>query len=115
MVKHKHNLDATVKIIHIRDGEEKIAVLNEIDAVEYWLSPYDKIELSYGKNKIVVNLDVTKKLVQKKKLSKILVRNLVLINLILNQICERHCWILTKMQLKFIYYKEIKWKNKKII
>ena len=64
MVKHKHYLDAKVKIIHIRDWEEKIVVLNEIDAVEYWLSPYDKVEISYGKNKMVVNLDVTKKLVK---------------------------------------------------
>ena len=64
MVKHKNYLDAKVKKIHIRDWEEKIIVLNEIDAVEYGLSPYDKVELSYWKNKIVVNLDVTKRLVK---------------------------------------------------
>jgi hypothetical protein len=35
MAKNKNCLDAKVKIVHIRDGEEKIVVLNEIDAVEY--------------------------------------------------------------------------------
>lgn len=63
-MKQKNYLDAKVKVIHIRDGEAKIIVLNEIDAVEYGLSPYDKVELSNGKNKIVVNLDVTKRFVR---------------------------------------------------
>ena len=64
MAKNKNCLDAKVKIVHIRDGEEKIVVLNEIDAVEYWLSPYDKVELTCGKNTIVVDLDITKRFVR---------------------------------------------------
>jgi hypothetical protein len=41
-----------------------IVVLNEIDAVEYGLNIFDKVELKSGKEKIVVNLDITNKLVK---------------------------------------------------
>ncbi|MBO4516078.1 hypothetical protein J5751_01250 [bacterium] len=46
MTKHKNFLDVKVKKLHIQDGESQIVVLNEIDAVEYGLSPYDKVELT---------------------------------------------------------------------
>lgn len=64
MAENKNNIIAKVKKLSIRDWEEMIVVLNEIDAVEHWLSAFDKVELSCGKNRIVVNLDTTKKLVK---------------------------------------------------
>ncbi len=64
MRKNKNYLDVKVKKLHIHDGENKIVVLNEIDAVEYGLSSYDKVELSCGKDTMVVDVDITKKLVK---------------------------------------------------
>lgn len=64
MTKHKNSLDVKVKKLNIQDWESQIVVLNEIDAVEYGLSPYDKVELTCWKNTIVVDLDITKRLVR---------------------------------------------------
>jgi len=64
MVNKKHILDAKVNKLPIKDWEEMIVVLNEIDAVEYGLNIFDKVELKSGKEKIVVNLDITNKLVK---------------------------------------------------
>lgn len=55
---------AKVKKIALRDWEEMIVILNEIDAVDYGLSPFDKVELFVWKKSIVVNLDTTKKMVK---------------------------------------------------
>jgi hypothetical protein len=41
-----------------------IVVLNEIDAIEYGLNVFDKIEVKFGNESLVVNLDVTNKLVK---------------------------------------------------
>jgi len=43
----KHILHARAKKLGIRDGEELIVVLNEIDAVEHGLNAYDKVELQF--------------------------------------------------------------------
>jgi hypothetical protein len=42
----KHIIHAKVKKLDIRDGEELIVVLHEIDAVEYGLNIFDKVEIS---------------------------------------------------------------------
>lgn len=60
----KHILHARVKKLNIRDWEELIVVLNEIDALEFGLNPFDKVEISKWDNKIVANLDITSKLVK---------------------------------------------------
>ncbi|HKL44315.1 MAG TPA: thymidine phosphorylase [Candidatus Absconditabacterales bacterium] len=60
----KHILHAKVKKLGIRDGEELIVVLNEIDALNYGLNAFDKVEILKGKDTLVVNLDTTKELVR---------------------------------------------------
>lgn len=60
----KHILHARVKKLGIRDWEELIVVINEIDALDYGLNAFDKVELSKGNQKIVANVDVTKNLVK---------------------------------------------------
>jgi hypothetical protein len=42
----KHIINAKVKKLNIKDGEELIVVLNEIDAIEYGLNIFDKVEIS---------------------------------------------------------------------
>jgi len=64
MVNKKHILDVKVTKLSIRDWEEMIVVLNEIDAIEYGLNVFDKIEVKFGNESLVVNLDVTNKLVK---------------------------------------------------
>lgn len=64
MLNKKNVLDAKVKKLPIRDWEEMIVVLNEIDAVEYGLNAFDKVKIIYGKEKFVANLDITKKIVK---------------------------------------------------
>jgi len=64
MTKKKNTLDVKVKKINIHSGEDLIVILNEIDAVEYWLSAFDKVKLIFWKEIIVANLDITKKLVK---------------------------------------------------
>jgi hypothetical protein len=63
----KHILHARVKKLGIRDGEELIVVLNEIDAIEHGLNVYDKVEITKSDNtkeKIVANLDISRNLVK---------------------------------------------------
>lgn len=60
----KHILHAKVKKLWIRDGEELIVVLNEIDALNYGLNAFDKVEILKWKDTLVVNLDTTKELVR---------------------------------------------------
>ncbi len=65
----KYILHARAKKLGIRDGEELIVVLNEIDAVEHGLNIYDKVEISFADwskkgDKIVANLDVSRNLVK---------------------------------------------------
>ena len=57
MTKKKNTLDVKVKKINIHSGEDLIVILNEIDAVEYWLSAFDKVKLIFWKEIIVANLD----------------------------------------------------------
>ncbi|HOG15666.1 MAG TPA: hypothetical protein PK674_03695, partial [Candidatus Absconditabacterales bacterium] len=64
MANKKNTLDVKVKKINIHDGEKLIVVLNEIDAVEYGLNAFDKVKIIFGKEIIVANLDITKKLVK---------------------------------------------------
>ena len=64
MTNKKNTLDVKVKKINIHSGEDLIVILNEIDAVEYWLSAFDKVKLIFWKEIIVANLDITKKLVK---------------------------------------------------
>jgi hypothetical protein len=64
----KHIIHAKVQKLGIRDGEELIVVLNEIDAIENGLNIFDKVEISFGKYKIVVNLDVSRNLVKHGKI-----------------------------------------------
>jgi len=59
----KHILHARAKKLGIRDGEELIVVLNEIDAVEHGLNAYDKVELQFKWDKIVANLDISRNIV----------------------------------------------------
>lgn len=60
MTNKKNTLDVKVKKINIHSGEDLIVILNEIDAVEYWLSAFDKVKLIFWKEIIVANLDITK-------------------------------------------------------
>lgn len=60
----KHIIHAKVKKLNIKDGEELIVVLNEIDALEHGLNAFDKVEIYKWKEKLVVNLDITNKLVK---------------------------------------------------
>ncbi len=64
MENKKHILHAKVKKLWIRDGEELIVVLNEIDAINYGLNAFDKVEILKWKESLVVNLDITKKIVK---------------------------------------------------
>lgn len=64
----KHIIHAKVQKLGIRDGEELIVVLNEIDAIENGLNIFDKVEITSGKDKIVVNLDVSRNLVKHGKI-----------------------------------------------
>ena len=60
----KKILHAKVKKLWIRDGEELIVVLNEIDAINYGLNAFDKVEILKWKESLVVNLDITKTIVK---------------------------------------------------
>ena len=111
----KHILHAKAKKLGIRDGEELIVVLNEIDAINYGLNPFDKVELSYKNNKIVVNLDVSRNIVQQWEiwlfddvLDKFSVRNWNLINIYFTKRSNLAVnAIRKKMQWKEINWEEI--------
>jgi len=111
----KHILHAKAKKLGIRDGEELIVVLNEIDAINYGLNPFDKVELSYKNNKIVVNLDVSRNIVQQWEiwlfddvLDKFSVRNWNLINVYFTKRSNLAVnAIRKKMQWKEINWEEI--------
>lgn len=45
--KHSDVFHAKTKLIDISDGEELIALINEQEAMEYGISPMDKISVMY--------------------------------------------------------------------
>ncbi|MEM4259868.1 MAG: thymidine phosphorylase family protein [Candidatus Woesearchaeota archaeon] len=49
-----------VRNIPISTGNANIAVINEEDAIKFDLFPEDRIKVIYGKNDVVVSLDITK-------------------------------------------------------
>lgn len=55
---------AKTKLIDIQDGEELIVLINEEDAREHWISAFDKVKIIYEDKKIILNADLTNKLVK---------------------------------------------------
>lgn len=64
MVKNSDVFHAKTKLIDIADGEELIALVNEQEAMEYGISPMDKVSMIYKGQEIVLNADVTHKFVK---------------------------------------------------
>lgn len=64
MTKHSDVFHAKTKLIDIIDGEELIALVNEQEAMEYGISPMDKVSLIYKGQEIVLNADLTYKFVK---------------------------------------------------
>jgi anaerobic selenocysteine-containing dehydrogenase len=62
--KMKNVFHAKTKLVDIQDGEEYIILINESDAWEYGITPMDKVELSYKNQKIVLNADLSNKLIK---------------------------------------------------
>lgn len=52
------------KLIDIQDWEELIVVFNEEEAWEHWINEYDKVVLLYEDKEIVVNANLSNKLVK---------------------------------------------------
>ncbi len=61
---NKNMFTAKTKLIDIIDGEELIAIINEQEAMEYGISPMDKISLIYKGQEIVLNADLTNKFIK---------------------------------------------------
>ena len=55
---------AKTKLIDILDGEEFIVLINEQEAREYWINAFDKVSLGYNWQEIVLNADLTNKVVK---------------------------------------------------
>lgn len=55
---------AKTKLIDIQDGEELIVLINEQEAWEHGISPLDKVVVRYKDKEIVLNADLTNKLVK---------------------------------------------------
>ncbi len=55
---------AKTKLIDIQDGEELIVLINEEDAWEYWISSLDKVIVFYKEQEIILNANLTNKLVK---------------------------------------------------
>jgi hypothetical protein len=55
---------AKTKLIDIQDGEELIALINEQEAMEYGISPMDKVSLIIKGKELVLNADLTNKFVK---------------------------------------------------
>lgn len=62
--KHSDVFHAKTKLIDISDGEELIALINEQEAMEYGISPMDKISVMYKWQEIILNADLTHKFVK---------------------------------------------------
>lgn len=55
---------AKTTLIDISDGEELIVLINEHEAMEYGISPMDKVSVWYKDKEIVLNADLTTKFVK---------------------------------------------------
>lgn len=64
MVNHNDAFHAKIKLIDIVDGEELIALINEQEAMEYGISPMDKVSVMYKGQEIVLNADLTTKFIK---------------------------------------------------
>ncbi len=60
----KNSLHAKVKILDIQDWESLIAVLNKNDAWEFGINQFDKIQLQHHKEKLVVDADLSKHMIE---------------------------------------------------
>ena len=63
-MKKKDIFNAEVKLLDIQDWESMIAVINEEEAINYWISAHDKIAIIFEDKEIVVNADISSKLVK---------------------------------------------------
>ncbi|MDD3262494.1 MAG: thymidine phosphorylase [Candidatus Absconditabacteria bacterium] len=55
---------AKTKLVDILDGEEFIVLINEQEAREYGINAFDKVSLGYNGQEIVLNADLTNKVVK---------------------------------------------------